>query len=328
MSVPVTVTKALTEISLQTSTITATEAFTTTVFSIVTAAQTEKYTATETLVSLKTMTATAIVTEKAASMVPTTLISTMIFTEKMLPVTVYMTTTATQPGQMTTLVESLPVTTIQTERVTNTATATVSISCSATTVISSVQVPITLISTVTDARPMTLTQKNFITVTGGVMTTTYVSTTTQTTTITKGSSVPPMACPLQEKTVTRIITSTAIPPMTSIMITTKSVPLPFTSMIPITSTKVQVPTSSKASIGSICPTPTVSSSSKVMPTGSSGGCQEGQKRCDIYDRRSFNECKGGQWSTGVKLTEADSLQCEESSGTVKLVPIPASYFHV
>lgn len=287
------------------------------------------------------MTTTATVTEKAASLVPTTHVSTMVFTEKMLPVTVYMTSTATQPGQMTTMTESLSATLIQTERVTATttttstttaiATTTVNVSCVPTTILNSVKVPTTLISTVTEARLMTLTQKNVITVTGGVMTSTSVSTAVQTATITKVSTAPTMACPLQEKIVTRIIISTRIPSSSSMIITSK---YSSATMIPTyyaTTTKVQVPiiTSSKSSDGSICPTPTVSSVQKTSATtGSSVGCQEGKKRCDIYDRRSFNECKGGQWTNGVKLTEADNLQCEESSGTVKLVPIPAKNFNV
>lgn len=91
-------------------------------------------------------------------------------------------------------------------------------------------------------------------------------------------------------------------------------------------------------MSSFCPTPAIYSSTtsligKVISTSTSdsgtGGqeCQEGKKRCDIYDRRSYNECKNGKWCDGIKLTDADNLQCEENSGQVRLVPIAASVFH-
>ena len=335
-------TEGSTATSLQTTTITATEGFTSTVVSIatekatvsVTSAQTERITTIETLVNLQTMTATATVTEKVASTVPTTLVSTMFFTEKMLPVTVYVTSTETRQGLMTTLIQNFPVIQTQTESLISTATAkiteTVSASCAPTTITSSVQVPTTVISTILETRPMTMSQKNVITVTGDMMTTTATvySTTTRMTTVTAVSKLPPMACPLQEKTITRLITSFTTPTSTNTSVytaMTSKVPVP--SNTSKTANTVVMISSSSGISGSICPTPTVSSAPNATSViGGSGDCQEGKKRCDAYDRRQYNECKGGQWSAGIKLTEADNMQCEESSGTVKLVPIAVAKF--
>ena len=97
-----------------------------------------------------------------------------------------------------------------------------------------------------------------------------------------------------------------------------------------------------SSVASFCPTSTIvatptsymskiiSMSTSVIETSKSTGgseCQEGKKRCDVYDRRSYNECKNGKWCDGIKLTEEDNLQCEESGGQVRLVPIAANVFH-
>lgn len=356
--------QSVTEKATMTATVTSTEAATTTLVSLgtetrtqtVTSALTEK--ATVTLINFQTVfaTSTSTVTEKAASLVPTTFVSTIIMTEKMLPVTVYMTSTATQPGQVQTLTERIPETVIRTEKALSIATSTetvvststFAVSCSPTTMISAV--PTTVMSVITETRPMTLTQKNVMTVTipgrdqTMTTTTTAISTIYSASTVTQVSSAA-MVCPLQEKTVTRIITESPSVSSSSVATcttcrpgVTRTIPTtlaPLTPLTPKIITPTQQMTSSKISGGSVCPTPTVSdAANKVqsVPTAvsssTSGSCKEGQKRCDMYDRRQYNECKVGKWSTGIKMTEADNMQCQESGGSVQLVPIPASNFHV
>ena len=345
-------------ISISTATVTTTESITAVFISTdkavstVTFTQTDQITATETLVNLQKVTATSVVTDKAVSFIPTTYVSTMIMTEKMLPVTIYMTSTATQPGQINTLVERISETaTITSTRIENsisyatsttTALSIVSLSgnCAPITFISNVPVPTTITSIVTVNRPITLTQKNVMTVIqpGQVVTSTIRDISTTIATVTQISSIP-MACPLQEKTITRIMTATSNYPINTsspVPVIVTTIPT-FTSPV-MTSKAIPIITSSMNG-GSLCPTPigtSGSNSAKAQITTSiinlvsktSGSCQEGQKRCDMYDRRQFNECRGGQWSSGISMTEADNMQCEESNGMCKLVPIPASNFHV
>lgn len=297
------------------------------------------------MTNFQTVTATSIVTEKVASIVPTTYVSTMKMTEKMLPITVYMTSTKTQAGQVTTLVERIPetatITSTQTERAITTAVSTVSVklSCSTTTVISNVPISTTVTSIVTEMRPITLTQKNVMTVAlpGQIITSTVkvgsTSTVSVIATVTQLKSVT-LACPLQEKTITRIM---SIPAITSNVIIPTSAVQVMTSKAVIPKSTVPFITSNTVSSGSVCPTPASTSpktSAKAQNTTtttsitSASTCQNGQKRCDMYDRRHYNECRGGQWSAGIPMTEADNMQCEESNGDCKLVPIPASNFHV
>lgn len=273
-----------------------------------TSAQIERITATETLVSMQTSLHTATVTEKAASQIPETLISTMILTEKMAPVTIF--ATSIKSGQITTMTA--------TERIVHTSHATHISTINATCV------PSLITSIVTKNHEVTLTQNNLMTVKVPIEK-------VKTATVTKISSAAAIACPLQVKTITRLITPTSVyvTPSTSVYIA---------KVITPTSVNMISITSFQAFSGSICPTPTVSaraiSNISVQPSlapsssvQSSGSCTEGQKRCDIYDRRMFNECKGAKWSDGIKLTEADNQQCQESAGTVKLVPISGSDFY-
>ena len=382
VSVPVTVTEATTAISFQTAvekmtitetkteigTSTATQGFTTTIVSIgtekimetVTSGLTEKMTATETLINLQTIlaTATTTVTENAVSLVPTTYVSTIIMTEKMLPVTIFVTSTETKSAQISTLTERATqtekaisiATVISIDKLTTTATtiSTVTAGCSTSTMLFSV--PTTVTATITEARPITLTQKNLVTVSipcqGQTLTDTIVYTASDystrivpttiytVSTVTKISNAA-MACPLQEKTITRYMTSVQIPTVAS----SSAVPPKILAPLPTLTSKVVILSSmaysKPPSSGSICPTPTLSSSvNTIVPSSftssilsSSASCREGQKRCDVYDRRQYNDCKGGQWSAGVKMTEVDNMQCEEIYGKVNLVPIPASNFH-
>lgn len=393
LSIPLTVTETTTAISFQSATETATvsEGFTVTaiatttekVLATVTAAVTEKLVKSITVINLQTLTATSTVTKNDVSLIPTTLISTMIFSEKNLPVTIYLTTTATatESAHATTVTERISdiVTSVFTERAISVATATQTaistLSCAPTTIIS--KIPTTYISILTELKPSKLTvteiQKgpeiNVIStalitsistktlVATGTAMTTYTATATATTTATVTDiSTSPMICTLKEKTITRYIPSSSItfssaqpsfiisnklsiPSITSVY-TPPTITRIISTTLPSSTYKFTSTTSMSLSVASFCPTPTIATTSymsKIINTSrsvietstSTGGseCQEGKKRCDVYDRRSYNECKNGKWCDGIKLTEADNLQCEESSGQVRLVPISASVFH-
>jgi len=336
VSVPITVIESVpttaTALSVQSTTITVTERFTSLgADTTVVAPVTEKITAIETIVSLQTVTETAkaTITEKGASMIiPTTIISREVLTEKMLPVTVHVTATSMQPGVGTTVIQ----------RVSETATATIT---ERMTLPANIGTP----TTVTELCPTTLTKENAITVVSAYTTTlktTAVTTATAISTMTASAK----ACPLQEKTITRFFTNTYTPKISVTVVSTTStkpavvIPTP-PKTTPITSIKIstskapaETTSSSKSSMGSICPTPSptsviLTSTGPSTTTAKTSTCTKGQKRCDIYDRRKYNECKVDYtWSDGIKMTDADNMQCEESTGSVKLVPIPAKLFHV